>query len=152
MPSLLDRGQSVRSVIDVLALALPISGVLWLTILWPSLPERVLVRLAPLATGPKLTLWVLPAAALLLYGLCSWTERAGLLNLPDLGSAERNRTTARRASAVLRLVGVSIPTLLMVGVVTASTSVRALAGFALILALTTSLLGWVANKGGLRKL
>lgn len=151
MPSPLDRGQPVRSVIDVLALALMISGTLWLAVLWPSLPERVLVRVAPLAAGATSSLWALPAAALLLYGLFSWTERAALLNLPDLGSPEHNRTTARRASAVMRLIGVFIPIVLMIGLVTAATSVRWLAGYAPILALIAALLWWVAKTGRLRE-
>lgn len=139
--SSLNRQRPARHLIDALALALVTSGVVWLAAYWAALPARVPLHFnlaQPPSFGPKVNLLILPAAALLLYLLFSYTLKIGVLNLPDAGSPEKNRELARRASVALRLISVAIVTAPLVGIVVSQLkSGSSLAVFALILTVNT---------------
>ncbi|GBF05523.1 DUF1648 domain-containing protein [Deinococcus aerius] len=94
-----------RRVLNGAALAVLLGTLLWLAYLWTAIPERLPLRTnlaSPPTEGGKERLLILPLVMLFLYVLLSYTERTGALNLPDLGSPERNRAAAREVSAGLK--------------------------------------------------
>lgn len=100
-----------RRVTGGLALAVLLGTLLWLVYHWASLPDVLPLRMnlgsAP-TLGSKARLLFLPPLMLLVYLTFLWTERAGLLTLPDQGSPERNQAAAREASAGLRLFATAL--------------------------------------------
>lgn len=100
-----------RRVTGGLALAVLLGTLLWLAFHWAALPDVLPLRMnlgsAP-TVGSKARLLFLPPLMALTFLAFWWTERAGVLNMPDLGSPERNRAAAREASAGLRLFATAL--------------------------------------------
>lgn len=96
---------------------------MWLALIWQAIPDALVMRTnlaSPAEEGSKLRLLIFPSIALVLYLLLTHAERIGALNLPDLGSPERNVQAARQAAAVLKAISVSLIMLIQLTVLTTS--------------------------------
>ncbi|WP_102126881.1 hypothetical protein [Deinococcus planocerae] len=105
------------------ALAVLVGTFLWLAYHWAALPESLPLRMnlnAPPTLGSKGRLILLPTIMLFLYGLLSYTEKIGVINMPDLGSPERNRAAAREASAGLKFFCVALIALIQLSMLASS--------------------------------
>lgn len=94
-----------RRVMNGAALAVLLGTFGWLASQWASIPDVLPLRMnlsADPALGSKARLLFLPPLMLLVFLTFSWTEKIGIINMPDLGSPERNQAAAREASAGLK--------------------------------------------------
>ncbi|MBB5234405.1 hypothetical protein [Deinococcus budaensis] len=104
-----------RRVTNGAALAVLLGTLLWLAVLWAAIPDVLPLRMnlsSPPTLGSKARLLFLPPLMGLVFLTFTYTEKIGVINMPDLGSPERNRAAAREASAGLKF----FCTLLLAGV------------------------------------
>ena len=97
-----------RRVTNGAALAVLLGTLLWLASIWAKIPDVLPLRMnlsSPPTLGSKARLLFLPPLLGLVFLSFSWTERIGVLNMPDLGSPERNRAAARRRPTSSRCAG-----------------------------------------------
>ncbi|MPY68211.1 hypothetical protein F8S09_16265 [Deinococcus sp. SDU3-2] len=112
-----------RRVAGGAALAVLLGTLSWLAFHWATLPDVLPLRMnlnsAP-TLGSKARLLFLPPLMGLVFLTFSWSERTGVLNMPDLGSPGRNRAAAREASAGLRFFCTALLALLLLSMVAMS--------------------------------
>jgi len=124
------------------ALAVLVGTFAWLAFHWARIPDVLPLQMnlsSPPTTGSKARLLFLPPLMLLVYLTFSWTERIGVINMPDLGSPERNQAAAREASAGLKFFCTAL--LALVLLTTLATSSAAPPG------VVGSFFAWVGGVG-----
>lgn len=119
------RVSRFRRVANGAALAVLLGTFLWLASVWSALPDVLPLRMnlgAPPTTGSKARLLFLPPLMGLVFLMFTYTEKIGVINMPDLGSPERNQAAAREASAGLKCFCTALLALVLLSMVATSSA------------------------------
>lgn len=107
------------------ALAVLLGTFGWLAFQWANIPDELPLRMnlgADPTPGSKARLLFLPPLMLFVFLTFSWSEKIGVINMPDLGSPERNQAAAREASAGLKFVCTALPALTLLTMLAGSSA------------------------------
>jgi hypothetical protein len=114
-----------RRLMNGAALAVLLGTFGWQAFHWAQIPDPLPLRMnlsADPTRGSKARLLLLPPLMLLVFLAFAWTENIGVLNMPDLGSPERNQAAAREASAGLKFVCTASPALALLTMLAGSSA------------------------------